>query len=54
MPLQDGSSQEVISRNIEELIKAGHEPKQAEAIAYKKAGKSRDNSITIYRKKKAE
>jgi hypothetical protein len=37
MPLKEGSSQEVISENIAELIKSGHDPKQAEAIAYKKA-----------------
>lgn len=40
MPLQEGSSHEAISANIAELIKVGHEPKQAEAIAYKKAGRS--------------
>lgn len=41
MPLQHGSSQEVISANIAELIRSGHEPKQAEAAAYKMAGKER-------------
>jgi 8-oxo-dGTP pyrophosphatase MutT (NUDIX family) len=40
MPLETGSSQDVISRNIAELVKAGHPQKQAEAIAYSKAGKS--------------
>ncbi|PVX61245.1 DUF2213 domain-containing protein [Paraburkholderia unamae] len=40
MPLESGSSQDVISRNIAELVKAGHPRKQAEAIAYSKAGKS--------------
>ena len=40
MPLESGSSQEVVSRNIAELVKAGHPRKQAEAIAYSKAGKS--------------
>jgi 8-oxo-dGTP pyrophosphatase MutT (NUDIX family) len=44
MPLEAGTSQAVISVNIAELIKAGHEPKQAEAIAYKNAGKSRADS----------
>jgi uncharacterized protein len=43
MPLQAGSSQATISANIAELIKAGHDPKQAAAIAYKEAGKSRDS-----------
>lgn len=40
MPLESGSGREVISRNIAELVKAGHPQKQAEAIAYSKAGKS--------------
>lgn len=39
MPLEKGSSQEVISRNIAELVRAGHPQKQAEAIAYSEAGK---------------
>lgn len=38
MPLEKGSSKETISRNIAELVRAGHEQKQAEAIAYKEAG----------------
>jgi len=38
MPLKQGSSQEVISHNIAELVRAGHPQKQAEAIAYKEAG----------------
>lgn len=37
MPLEKGSSQEVISRNIAELIKSGHSKEQAAAIAYKEA-----------------
>lgn len=37
MPLKEGSSQEVISENIAELIRAGHPPDQAAAIAYSKA-----------------
>src|SRR5690349_3171627 len=40
MPLQKGSSQEVISANIAELIRAGHPKDQAAAIAYKMAGDS--------------
>ena len=51
MPLEKGSSQEVISKNIEELVKAGHPQKQAAAIAYKEAGEKK-NSITVYRKAK--
>jgi len=41
VPLEKGSSEETISRNIEELVKAGHKPSQAAAIAYKEAGKAR-------------
>lgn len=37
MPLAKGSSPENISQNIGELIRAGHEPAQAAAIAYKVA-----------------
>ena len=43
MPLKPGSSQQAISQNIAELIKAGHKPDQAAAIAYKEAGKSRES-----------
>lgn len=39
MPLEQGSSQKTISANIAELIRSGHDPKQAEAIAYREAGK---------------
>ncbi|NII73253.1 hypothetical protein FHW84_001822 [Dyella sp. SG562] len=42
MPLKKGSSREVISANIKELIEAGHDPDQAEAIAYKEARKTTD------------
>ncbi len=41
MPLKKGSSQATISKNIAELRRAGHPAKQAAAIAYDKAGKSR-------------
>lgn len=41
MPLQRGSSQETISHNIGKLQEEGYPPKQAAAIAYDKAGKSR-------------
>src|SRR6266496_6280668 len=37
MPLKSGGGHEIISENIAELINAGHDPKQAAAIAYKKA-----------------
>jgi hypothetical protein len=41
MPLKPGSSEKTISSNIGELIRAGHKPNQAAAIAYSKAGKSK-------------
>lgn len=45
MPLQQGSSREVIEANIRELIAANHSPEQAAAIAYKEAGQARDDGI---------
>jgi uncharacterized protein len=42
MPLKPGHSHAVISENIAELIRNGFEAEQAEAIAYKEAGLSRD------------
>lgn len=41
MPLTPGKSKAVISKNISREIKAGRPPKQAEAIAFSKAGKSK-------------
>jgi hypothetical protein len=41
MPLKKGRSKKVIQENIKREIKAGKPPKQAVAIAYAKAGKSR-------------
>ena len=40
-PLRKGKSKKTISSNISELIRSGRDPKQAVAIAYEKAGKSR-------------
>lgn len=40
MPLKSGSSKEVISANVAELINSGHERSQAVAIAYANARKS--------------
>ncbi len=37
-PLKEGSSREVVSANIAELVRAGHKVAQAAAIAYKQAG----------------
>jgi hypothetical protein len=41
MPLKKGSSKETISKNIAEMIKAGHPKAQAIAAAYSNAGKSK-------------
>jgi hypothetical protein len=41
MPLKMGKSGATVSYNIEKLIKEGRSRKQAVAIAYSKAGKSR-------------
>lgn len=39
MPLHKGKSKEVIQKNIDEMIAAGHDPKQAVAAAYSNARK---------------
>lgn len=44
MPLKKGRSKKVISQNIATEIRAGRDPKQAAAIAYSKAGKSRSKA----------
>ena len=41
MPLKPGKSKKVISKNISEMIKAGHPKKQAVAAAFNKAGKGK-------------
>ncbi len=43
MPLAKGSSEKIISKNIEELINAGHSPDQAAAIAYSNSGEAKDS-----------
>lgn len=45
MPLKKGNSKEDIQDNIEKLIKEGYKPKQAAAIAYSKAKKSKFKKI---------
>lgn len=41
MPLKKGSSKKVVSQNIAELIRSGRPQKQAVAIAFSEAGKSK-------------
>jgi hypothetical protein len=45
MPLQKGSSQETVSKNIETEMEHGKPQKQAVAIALKTAGKSNQDAI---------
>ena len=42
MPLEKGSSKEVIGRNISEMVRAGHPQNQAIAASMRAAGKARD------------
>lgn len=54
MPLREGSSQDVISENIAELVRSGKTRDQAVAIAMEKAGKSRKNApcqVRVYKAK---
>lgn len=43
MPLKSGSSREVVSSNVKELMASGHKQSQAVAIALKEAGLSNQN-----------
>ena len=41
MPLKQGKSDEVIQKNIDEMIASGVDPKVAVARAYKEAGREK-------------
>jgi hypothetical protein len=46
MSLKSGSSEVTVGKNIATEINAGKPPKQAEAIAYSKAGKDQTPMVT--------
>ncbi len=41
MPLEAGRSDATVSRNISEMVRAGHPRNQAIAASYRKAGRGR-------------
>ena len=47
MPLHPGSSAKVISRNIEEMVAAGHPRVQAIAAAMREAGKPKNAPVPV-------
>ena len=42
MPLLKGKSKKTMKKNVRSLLSEGYKPKQAVAIAYSKAGKSKN------------
>lgn len=49
MPLEKGSSQATVSKNISELVHSGHPQQQSIAIALKEAGRSKYQDSQIVR-----
>lgn len=47
MPLAKGSSEEIIGRNIAEMIKSGHPREQAIAAAFRSAGQGTSDAEMI-------
>lgn len=50
MPLKPGKSHATLQANIHELVRSGYPPKQAVAIAYSKAGKSRGRTVKSWKR----
>jgi hypothetical protein len=52
MPLRKGTSQDTLSHNIAEMVKAGHPKNQAVAAAYAMRRKSAEEERSPYHKTK--
>lgn len=50
MPLKPGKSHATLQANIHELIQSGRPPKQAVAIAYSKAGISKNRTVKSWKR----
>ena len=51
MPLKQGSSNKTRSKNIREMVKAGHPRKQAQAAAYRQQRKAKGSRKKSSRKR---